>query len=650
MLDRPGGSAIEFDDRLEVDGHFVTSMSADFLGGVSSREYRVLDRAIFTGSVSMVEDGTRIDADSLTLNFKPRPGGRPGQQVVQRVLGRGHVVMVRDGDRLSCREFDMVLTTDREGKTVPLAATARGDVVAAQGTRTVRARDKLIVEFETFRRPAPPFDAVKVYAKAVAAGLDAAKIDWEQRRREHEAKGRIEVGVRRLTAIGEAGVIDPQQALEVVAERLDCTVAQDGTIETAVVTGLEDRPAFVRQDTFTVSGHMINLNVPDQSAEVPGPGRLTFQSQRDLDGRRSKEPIPISIEWSDWMKYTGRENRAVFNGSVHATSKNATTFDCGQLTLSFEDAQPLSTDAPAVQDWWIIQPLVDKLTTGGMSGPKADMLADPVARRFSKEPVHILATGNVLAETSEFDPQTGKLKSRSRIHGPKLTVDLRPEVSKLLMEGVGYVLLEDFREKPAEGPNGRTVDARAAASPRPSDGLFGLGEDAGPSATLITWRDFMWYDFSIDQTRFEGAVQLKHFSGAELKRLEGPLGGGSADASSGRRTFLKCDVLTADFLQRDRNFRSHPSRRMGGLSSERMRQFQASGSVSLQDRKMSLTADEVLYERERNFLEVHGTRQRKAVVVIREPGEQPQLYSYTFLRIDLTSGTAQIHEGGFKGQ
>ena len=47
-----------------------------------------------------------------------------------------------------------------------------------------------------------------------------------------------------------------------------------------------------------------------------------------------------------------------------------------------------------------------------------------------------------------FDPQTGKLQSRSRISGPKLTVDLRPEVSKMLIEGTGYLQLEDFREKP----------------------------------------------------------------------------------------------------------------------------------------------------------------------------------------------------------
>ena len=109
-------------------------------------------------------------------------------------------------------------------------------------------------------------------------------------------------------------------------------------------------------------------------------------------------------------------------------------------------------------------------------------------------------------------------------------------------------------------------------------------------------------------------------------------------------------MLSADFLQRDRQFRSRPSRRMGGLSSERLRQFQASGSVILQDRGLSLTAYEVLYERERNFLEVHGTQQRKAEVVIQKPGRRPQLYSYTFLRIDLTSGFAQIDTGGFKGQ
>ncbi len=633
-LDR---STIEFADRLDAHGRFVTRTSIDFTGRVSSRRLRVLDRATFVGRVKMHQDDTGLSADTVTLTFGEKRGVAGNGQTVQRVAGEGHVVMTQGADRVTCREIAIALTIDRDGGTVPQTATALGDIVVEQNERTVQARDKLIVDFEMVNRPAGPFDADKAHAAAIKAGLDVAEVDWDARRREHEAKLRREVGVRRFQASGEVTVVDSVQLLDVTAEMLDCTVKDGREIETAFVDGLEGSPASVRLNTFTVSGQTIKLNVPDQWAEIPGAGRMTFRSYKDLDGRRLSRPIPIAVTWNDWMKYQGRENRSVFSGQVHATSQNTTTFDCDRLEVHFDDVAPPEVSAEAAYDWWIFQDVIDRL--GGEVDRPGPRLGDGA---ISKEPAYILATGNAVALTSEIDPATDRLKGRARIAGPKLSVNLRPDVSKMLIEGPGNLLLEDYRP----------ASSTAGTSKHVSRGLFAVDEDADPSNTLIEWGELMWYDFSIDQTRFEGNVSLKHFSGAELDRIRGRSVGGSADASPGRSTFLTCNVLTVDFLGRQERSHQPEKRRMGRLSSDRLRQFQASGSVTLQDftEGLSLTADRVIYEKQRKILAIYGTLQRKAHIVTQKPGRLPNQISAERLFFNLSTGRVEVSKPAVKAQ
>lgn len=329
------------------------------------------------------------------------------------------------------------------------------------------------------------------------------------------------------------------------------------------------------------------------------------------------------------MKYQGRENRSVFSGSVHATSETTTTFDCNRLEVHFHDVAPVEVDAQAAPDWWIFQDMVDRLAYGSV----ADR-TQPATDRFSKEPTLIVATGNAVALTSEVDASTGRLKSRARIAGPQLWVDLRPEVSKMQIEGPGNLLLEDYR--PARSPEGAPRSA--------SSGLFAVNEDAGPSNTLIEWEELMWYDFSIEQTRFEGNVSLKYFSGLELERIRGRPAGDSSEAMPGRRTFLTCQTLEADFFDREERSLPHGSRRMGRLSADRLKQFQAKDTVMLQDQSegLSLMADRVVYWKDRNVLAVHGSPHRKARIMVQKPGRLPTQVSGERLFYNLSTGYAEL--------
>jgi lipopolysaccharide export system protein LptA len=607
-------SFIEFGKELTAQGRFVTKTTVDFTGSVSTRERRVLDRASFSGRVAMEEGETRIEADSIDLGFAAQPGGRGDRQAVERMTGRGDVVMIQGTDRITCREIDVALATDADGRSQPRTATATGDVAAVQGERTLHARDRLVVDFD--------------------------RVEDDTKRNE-EARSRT--GVKRLQAFGAVTVFDPAQKLDLSSGQLDCSVVKGREIEKALVTGTVDRPATVRLDTLTVTGHQITLDVPNQWAEVPGEGRLTFLSRKDLDGRRVSNPIPIVVTWEDSMKYRGRENRADFNGRVHATSETTTTFDCDQLLVEFDQTPQSVADAKRVNEWGILQPFVNRAMR--TEKPSDVRFAGGA---YAKEPAYILADGHAVAELSETDPKSGELSSRSRIAGPRLSVNLRSEVSKMLIEGPGTLQLEDFR------PDSPSRDS----APRTGSDLFALDKDTGPSKTLIEWRERMWYDFAIAQTRFEGRVQLKHFSGAALSRLfEGS--GGGASQPPGRSTFLTSDVLTVDFL--DRDSRAKPAlsregnasgRRMGRLSSDRLRQFQASGSVILQDQVegLSVTADSVVYERPRQILAISGSKQRKAQIITQKPGRLPNQVATERLFYNLATGKLELVQTTVKGQ
>ncbi len=621
-------TTIRFSDELEVFTRYVTRTTLDATSGITSRKEQVLERAVFSGKVRMRQEDTGVDADRLELTFASSRFGASDRGRVKTVSAQGHVVMTQGSDQLTCREIDIWFTTDPEGRSVLQSATARGNVEARQSDRVIRARNKLIVDFTTIERSAPPFDPVGAYIAAVDAGLDVDTIDWAVHRRKHEAGKRRETRVKRLQAFGEVAIDDPAQPLTLRASELTCSVADGKDIQKAFVVGSEERPASIELETLSVTGREISVDVPRQRASVPGAGTLTFLSNKSLDGRKVADPVPVDVTWTDSMNYRGDENRAVFEGNVHASSRKTTTFDCDRLDVEFEDV-PKERDAHSTgRAWSSFQSMLD-----GLRSTTGDDTVRLAARRVSKELTNILATGRAVAMTSDFDPVSGRLVSRSRIAGTKLWVNLRTNVSKMQIESPGTLLLEDYR--PAAQDSG-TED-------RPTVGLFGVSRDSGPSNTLIEWNDLMWYDFSTNQTRFEGAVSLRHFSGSELMQIRRGLPFESAETTPGRATFLTSNALTVSFVGDDASADAG-GRRIGGLSADRLQQFEATGSVILQDETegLSVTADRIVYWNDRDVLAIYGMPERKAHIVIRKPGELPSQAEVERLFYNLRTGEMEL--------
>lgn len=628
-----GGGVTEarFSELMEIHGRQVERTRLDFSGVITRQRVRVLDRAVLSGGVQLLGDDRDVRSERMELYFRRDRGLADGERAIERVEARGGVTMLEGDDRLTCDEVDLLLSVDAEGRTIPRSATARGDVEAVQARRIIRAADELVVDFEWVERPAPPFDAAQAYAEAIRRGVDPNTVDWPSVRREHESRRQRDVGIRRLRAIGDVLVQDPAQQLDLTAATLDAMVIEGRDIERAVISGIEGTPATVQLDTFTVTGHEIRLNVPDEWAEVPGAGRMTFQSYKDLDGQRVTEPVPVAITWTDWMKYQGRENQALFAGGVHAVSSNTTTFDCRQLMIEFDEVSAGDDEQAPATDWWIFSDLVDKVADHSSNGSWRG------SARLGREPAFILATGQALVESSEYDGGT-ELRTRARLSGPRLSVNLRRDVTKMLIEGDGYLLLEDFRSDPQDA----SAATRSADAPR-DGGLFGVDERSGASKTLIEWQRSMWYDFGIDQVRFEGNVSLKHFSGAELERFFGPTGASMAEMPAGRSTFLKSQVLTADFLANAEVAGRRDEQRMGRLGVDQLRQFHASGNVSLQDKGegLTLSAADLTYERDRAILIVQGDVRHPAHLVKRRPGGFPQSFTAERFFYNLRKGEVE---------
>lgn len=607
---------VTFSDRLHASGRIVSKTSVDLTGRVSTRRHRLLDKVAFAGDVTVRQGEVEITAESLELAFESREGWRTIRQVVHRLHAVGDVAMTQGNDLISCRELDVALVTDSHGRVRPETATALGDVTVIQGRRTMRSSDKLIADF--------------AIAESVTVADPAAS--------DVPSSGSPRVFLRRIRAYGDVVVTDPDQALDVNASTLDCSIASDGVdFETVKITGAEDRPASMRMDTVGLTGNVISLDARSESVSIPGAGRMTFQSYRDLDGQKSHTPVPVSITWNDHMEFSGSDDRAVFLGAVHAVSASTTTFDCRKLEIEFDRVAAPEDSLESPSQWWGVNRFSRHLV-GLWSGGSDRM----TKRELGREPAYILATGDAVAVMTEFDSTTGEMVSRARIAGPRLSVNLRSDVSRMLIEGAGSLQLEDFQ-----------ASAGSSSAERSSGDLFDMDADSGPSKTLISWRDSMWYDFSINQTRFEGDVSLKHFSGAALVRLFGGSDGAALNLPTGRSTFLTCDTLDVDFLQRDAmGRRVQRPQRMGRLSAGTLRTFRATGAVELLDESegLHLWADEVIYERPREILAIYGNSKRRARMIQRRPRRLPNEVVVERMIYNLATGEVELRQPAIRGR
>ena len=630
---------VNFEQRLETDMRVVGRRGR--YGLRTSEEELVLESARFFGGVAMHQGGSHIEADRIELTFDPNSE----DITITRLQSQGHVVMTHGGEdesTIACDSLEVEFDPHSD-RPAPRFARAFGTIVASNEERTIAAGERMDFVFRESRREREADDLLKALNDTLDAGIDPNTIDWNARRRLIAERAEPVIELARLMAYGDVAVVDPQRELELSAGQLECELRQGNEIHSAVLDGAGGAPASVRSGTFTVQGHLIRVNVDDEWAEVPGPGRISFQLRKDLDGRPVDEPVTVVVTWDDWMRFRGRENRAVFVGNIHTVS-DQTTFDCGRLEIEFEDRVDQTPVKATSGRYRVFEDVADQVARRLSSKKKEPSTAPDTD--FGKEPTYFLATENVTSVMSNFDEATGRLQSRVSISGPRMSVNLRDDISMMRIEGPGNLLIEDYSlAQVADDRDDRDDDGVAGA-------LFATGSRSA-SQTLITWQRVMFYDLANERAQFEGEVGLDHMSGMYMVSA----GGASStttpeDGHEGQQAHLCCNVLSVDFVAGEDADRPD-SRRVGAMSARRLKQFRAIGSVTLDMRQPKetrwLSAEELTFQRARQLLFIQGTESRPAEFITQKAGTPPRPYRAATLTVDLTANRVDALNPSFLG-
>ncbi len=591
------GFEIVFTGRLDLELASITELGADPQTGTAIEKQRdYLKRAVLTDAVRMNQGHDGLSADRVEATFAaPDPNDRRDEKI-ERLYAAGNVELRTGEERIACREMDVELTDGADGQPTPSRAIATGSVVAQQGCRRITAGERLTVDLAQFETPKPPWDEAIARQRAIDKGYDPDTVDWVARRAEYEASKEYDVAPTRLNAIGQVTIMDPEQSLEVIAESIDAAFTDARTIRTATVLGSSSSPASVKLEDFSIMGASVELDATQPYAHVPGAGRLTFMTEQDLDGRPLDEPTEVVVTWSREMTYRGTgdaKSTANFAGDVHATTQTS-TFDCAALLIDFvERPQPVATaQTKHAGRWWILTPIIDRFA--GPSDDAAGAGLRVAGTEAGQDPVYLVATGNAVALTSRED-ETGRIDRRGRIAGEHLAVDLRSRVMKI--DGPGNLLIEDYQ-----------VPAEQAAPRQPRRTPMGDLSAEGPSQTFIFWTNSMSYDYGNRGASFEGDVELRHFTGAELvlgDQIAAFQPGVARTMDKGSASILQANQLLVGFTGAPGS-QQGTGAGIGEMSGVEVKHFQAEGNVWFVNAAVQVSGHQASYSRESNRVRIVG--------------------------------------------
>lgn len=620
---------IDFDQKFEAHLSYREGPSLDLRTFAWDFEDRlVLEQVVFTGGARVSSARGELIAPWLELNFD---AGEKDSTILSSLRADGGV-RVTMGDQtqgdIASRRLDVDFDTT-QGAALPRRVRAFGEVSAHYEGSTLAARDRIDFEFLQIPREPQPLDFLAVYSAALRNGEDPAAIDWDGLRRASQLGPGEELVLRRIIAMGAVHVEDPERELLVTGQHLDCTLNHRRELDRAVIVGLSEEPAVVAMGRYGVKAVNIRADVPNQWAEVPGPGVMRFLSSRDLDGRDVPEPIEIRLAWADHMRFLGADNIAVFEGGVRAESL-ANHFRCDSMRIDFEEATSSPQPETRSSDLWIFERVVKGWAEPFDPGGKSVEIL-PGGNRFDKKPIRVEAIGAIEAQMNDFDGETDELASRATLRARQLFVESRPSGPGMRVVGVGDLLLEQYSSEPARNSSD-------------SARLLGFGAGAEPSQTLVQWSKGMDFDQGLQRCLFEGQVFVTHLSGDKIRGMGNPPPSASA---AGRDSTLACERLTLDWMN------GGPSRAgvSAGerLNTRRLKMFRAAGNVELLDEGLSLIAGDLVYEKSRELLYVVGRGDEAALLTVQRPQTPVRQFSAKSFTYNLITSEFDANAPRYRG-
>ncbi len=623
-------------------------------GRAPMKEY--IERAFFKGDVTLEDPSFAMSADQVEATFLP-PDPQADQDdetaegevispdavVADRVLATGNVRMsqLTDGIRnaVACDRLIVEMTVDDMGNNVPRLGRAYGNVIAAQGERSIRAKEELILEMASLPQPVTEEERAFLEQGKQACGYTDDSPEWATIQAKLDE--RRELHVTGMSARGQVVVLDPEENLNLVAESMDCTFDAGRQIKRALIEGREDARAYVDVGDFYIEGQTIRLDLDAQVVDVPGKGTLRFVTVKDLDGRPLDEPRPVSVTWQRDMKLDGKTNRGIFRDRIRASSQQAVMECRDELRIRFEDLPQPEIPAAASSPGFF-RKMAQRVVSFGAEEEDATVR---VSQGFRKRPAYLHAVGDAVILSSSYEElpagretgvvsemltelvsttlgvprprgevaeHQGRLLSRGRISGPQIAIDFKD--AYLSVEGAGNLLLEDYRLPKSR--RARQASSQGASELFADASMGDLGS-TGMSQTLFRWENSMTYLNQRNVAVFDRAVEMKHRAGSEMA-LSGQLQqamqlGDAAMANiKSRRAGMTCENLLVEFEEGDGVVRREEGTPLSRAT--RLKLLRASRQVRMEESNRSLEGHLVTYDASTGEVKVVGTSQQPARV------------------------------------
>ncbi|HUN82104.1 MAG TPA: hypothetical protein VMV81_11425, partial [Phycisphaerae bacterium] len=561
------------------------------------KQKEFLRRAWFHGNVDMHQGTEQLTADEVAATFASTGATDQVADQIQHLNMTGRVRLQREGDIISADHLDIEMTM-QDGRNIPRVVDAIGDAMAQQGERVIRA-DHMHVTL----------GMSTVKGKTVVQGDMLVQ----------ESKPRL--GVESIDARGRVYAYDPENQLKIRdADQLLAAIEQGSKLVHATIDSLDGQPhAKVRAGETAIHGQHIDIDVPAESVDVPGPGKAWMMTEQDFGGRKLAKPTPVRIAWSRSMQMRGLKNYGVFIGDVHSKS-DAFSLACDKLTVRLAESQaaaPKTTRTSLLDQFWLTRAYRAANNRGAPKAAIADI-------RPRKRPTNVVADGNAEVLSSTYavarEPGKGRLLSRMQVVGPQVVADLVNQ--RMSVPGKGSLLLEDYQF------NSQGQRSRSSSAPR-SGPLMSSAQGEGPSQTVVFWDSSMDYYLDQNLVAFDQNVDMRHLSGRQMVMKEELVAGMGMDPTianelrEGRKA-----QLTAGYLLLQ--FKTAPRSESGEAAGPPVRatdleKLVAKHKVFLQVDTRTLMGEYVQYSADIDEVQVEGSKTVEARIF--DEGENVQRYS-----------------------
>ncbi|MBI5764744.1 MAG: hypothetical protein HZA51_14605 [Planctomycetes bacterium] len=558
-----------------------------------NKEY--LRRAWFHGEVVMKQENERLSGDEVAITFGAPAAGDQVADHIQHLDMTGGVRLEREQDVIIAQRLSAEMTVTPDKKNIPKKVDAQGDVVAKQGSRVIKA-DRMIVGM----------GLVPGRAKTVVRGDMLVQ----------ESKSRA--GISTLDARGRVFVHDPEAGLKIRDAGKLQGVFKNGNelVRASIESDRPDTFARVRAGDTAIHGRIIEIDMPTESIDVPGPGRAYMLTAQDFGGRKLTKPSRVKITWANEMQMRGQKNYGVFVGDVHSDS-DAFSLACEKLTVRLANA-PATPPKPATQQNWMDHFWLSRLARA--KAPKETNKVEVTASTPRKRPTYIVAEGKAEALSSSYartaEGTRGRLLSRMQIAGTQIVADLARE--SMSVPGKGTLLIEDYqfesdRRKPGVAPR--------------TGPLMSSAQGEGPSQSMVRWLGSMDYYVDQDMIAFDKEVEMVHRSGQEMVLREDLARGMGLDKTTlkniraGRRADLTCGYLLLEFRRGSAKTDERRDTQTPVRSTD-LERLIAKHSVLLNESTKSLMGEYVQYLASSDEVQVEGSKTAEARITDQDEREQ----------------------------